>query len=158
MTIQLTSAEKLVLTSLFGQPPAAGKAYRNWRARVPLDKIDGNAYRMMPMLVEAAKRQSLADPDLPRMRGVAKSVWAHNMLRLRGLLPVLAELRRSGIACVLLKGAAMFAREAEQMGRRCTYDFDLLIRRRDLLPALAAFEAHGFIQVGVRADRFEDND
>ncbi len=158
MMIQLTSDERLVLTSLFGRPSVAAKAYRNWRARVPLDQIDGNAYRMMPMLVEAAKRQPLADPDLPRMRGVAKSVWAHNTLRLRGLLPVLAQLRRNGIECVLLKGAAMFAREAERMGQRCTYDFDLLIRRSDLLPVLAAFQAHGFIQVGVRADRFNDND
>lgn len=158
MTVNFSHNESLILAALYGRPDQATRAYRAWRRTVPLDRIDGATYRIMPMLVEAAKRQPERDPELPRMRGVAKSVWLANVVRLNGLLPLLSAFESHGMEALLIKGAALFARDADRMGLRCTYDFDVLLRRRDLLGALKIAEAAGYCQRGVRADRFTEAD
>lgn len=122
------------------------------------DFDDAFSYRTMPALVEAAQRFAPEDPDLRRMRGVVKSQWLHNTLRMKAVLQVLASLEASNIQSMLIKGAAMFARDPSRMTRRCTHDFDLLVRRCDLPRAIRVVEDLGYVQNGVRADRFEGRD
>ena len=77
---------------------------------------------------------------------------------MKALLQVLAAFEENNIQSMLIKGAAMFARDPSRMTRRCTHDFDLLVRRSDLRQAIKAVEDLGYIQNGVRADRFEGRD
>ena len=128
------------------------------RLGATLELDDAFAYRTMPALVEATQRLAPGDPDLRRMRGVVKSQWLHNTLRMKALLQVLASFKEKSIESMLIKGAAMFARDPSRMTKRCTHDFDLLVRRNDLRRAIAVVEELGYAQRGVRADRFEGRD
>jgi hypothetical protein len=137
-------------------PPTAGQGVSS--RDLMFAGVDGFAYQLMPSMVEAAQRHAPDDPDLPRMRGIAKSLWLRNTFRMRTLLDLLGALEKRGVPAVLMKGAAMFARDSRRMAARCTHDFDVLIGRDGINAAIEAITAKGFRQPSVHADRFEAAD
>ena len=85
----------------------------------------------MPLLVATADMAGIVDADTKKMRGVVKHVWLSNATRVRDVVAASAALKAAGIAALLIKGGALFARDESYMAKRMTGDpADLLVRGR----------------------------
>ena len=150
---------RILLRAALGEGESAADAYRQWRKRVSLDDIDVAAYRVMPLLLQTVEKNGLGERDERRMRGVAKHIWLSNLLRMRSLASALTALGRANVESLLLKGAALFARDDELSAVRVTEDYDLLVRRCDAERAIIALIAAGFrSDFGVQANQFVEAD
>lgn len=141
-----------------GEGPAAIDAYRAWRASEPLDAADEMVYRTMPLLVATADRAGIADADTKRMRGVVKHVWLSNATRVRDLVEANTALENAGIAALLIKGGALFARDESYMAKRMTGDYDLLVRRKDAARAIEVLRQASFRSYGMKVELFSESD
>lgn len=141
-----------------GQGQSAIDAYRAWRASEPLDAADEVVYRTMPLLVATADMAGIVDADTRKMRGVVKHVWLSNATRVRDVVAASAALKAAGIAALLIKGGALFARDESYMAKRMTGDYDLLVRRTDAPRALAALRQADFRSHGMRVELFQESD
>ncbi|MGW1421300.1 nucleotidyltransferase family protein [Bradyrhizobium manausense] len=141
-----------------GQGQSAIDAYQSWRASEPLDAADEVVYRTMPLLVATADMAGIVDADTRRMRGVVKHVWLSNATRVRDVVAASAALRAAGIAALLIKGGALFARDESYMAKRMTGDYDLLVRRADARGAIEVLQQADFRSHGMRVELFQESD
>lgn len=148
----LGKPQRLLLKAVTGSGPPAVDAFLQWRALVPFDDIEHSALRIIPLLLALVKREGLNDPDLLRMKGIERHVWASNTLRLRQLFKALAAIRRTGAPFVLLKGAALLARMPEMAARRTNGDYDVLVDPKYMKALRLELEADGFVMRGFSFD------
>jgi hypothetical protein len=148
MTDLLPPSYSYLLTASTRLDDAGLAAYRRWRATVPLDDAPYIAHRVMPQLVELAQRHGIDDPDIARMRGVERHVWASNMMRFKALFAALAALEATGVRPLMLKGAALMARDPRMAQKQRSADYDILIRPTQLRQAATALKAAGFTPAG----------
>ena len=162
MTAKLPTALNPRFLMLFqaalGEGQGAIDAYRAWRASERLDAADEVVYRTMPLLVATADRAGIVDADTKRMRGVVKHVWLSNATRVRDVVEACAALKAAGIAALLIKGGALFARDASYMAKRMTGDYDLLVRRADAPRAIEVLRRAAFRSHGMRVELFSESD
>ncbi len=147
-----------MLRAALGSGQDAVEAYRAWRASVLLDDIDWPTFRLLPLLDATAKRHGIVDADAKRIEGAAKHIWLSNTLRLNSLIAAVDALQAAGIEVLLLKGAALFARDPEQIGLRATGDYDVMVRDADKRAAVAALDKAGFRPLVYQPERFTDRD
>jgi hypothetical protein len=141
-----------------GQGESAIDAYQAWRASEPLEAADEVVYRTMPLLVATADMAGIVDADTKRMRGVVKHVWLSNATRVRDVVAASAALKAAGIAALLIKGGALFARDESYMAKRMTGDYDLLVRRPDAPRAIEVLRQADFRSHGMRVELFSESD
>jgi hypothetical protein len=141
-----------------GQGQTAIDAYQAWRASEPLDAADEVVYRTMPLLVATADMAGIVDADTKKMRGVVKHVWLSNATRVRDVVAASAALEAAGIAALLIKGGALFARDESYMAKRMTGDYDLLVRRADAPRAIEVLRQADFRSHGMRVELFQESD
>ncbi|MDH2398848.1 nucleotidyltransferase family protein [Bradyrhizobium sp. SSUT18] len=162
MAPKLPTALKPRYLTLFraalGQGQTAIDAYQAWRASEPHDAADEVVYRTMPLLVATADRAGIADADTKRMRGVVKHVWLSNATRVRDVVEACAALKAAGIAALLIKGGALFARDESYMAKRMTGDYDLLVRRKEAPRAIEVLRQASFRSHGMRVELFSESD
>ncbi|RDE09534.1 hypothetical protein DVH29_05070 [Pelagibacterium lacus] len=131
-----------------GAPAVA--AYKAWRALGSLDAADHKHHRAMPLLAEVAAREGIADPDLARMRGVARHFWAGNAARLDPLDKALAALATAQVTPLLLSSAAAMVRDPGLAKRRVIASLELLVAEDQFPDACRALAAQGFVsQTGL---------
>lgn len=144
----LSPQARLLLRAISHSGEVSRQAFLEWRAMETLDLAHGESHRVLPLLLELARREGLDDPDLARMRGVARQVWTYNVLRLRLLFDAVDLLEAEGITPILMKGAALFARAPELERRRVSNDYDILISDDQLGRAARILRDHGFSPPG----------
>ena len=154
----LTPRYLTLFRAALGQGQTGIDAYQAWRASEPLDAADEIVYRTMPLLVATAARAGISDPDTRRMRGVVKHVWLSNATRVRDVVEACAALKAVGIAALLIKGGAMFARDESYMAKRMTGDYDLLVRRSDAPRAIEVLRQASFRSHGMKVELFSESD
>lgn len=154
----LTPRYLTLFRAALGQGQTSIDAYQAWRASEPLDAADEIVYRTMPLLVATADRAGISDPDTRRMRGVVKHVWLSNATRVRDVVEACAALKAAGIAALLIKGGAMFARDESYMAKRMTGDYDLLVRRSDAPRAIEVLRQASFHSHGMKVELFSESD
>lgn len=157
-TAALTPRHLLLFRAALGQGQVGVDAYRAWRASEPLDAADEIVYRIMPLLVATADKAGISDADTRRMRGVVKHVWLSNATRVRDVVAASAALEAAGIAALLIKGGAMFARDEAYMARRMTGDYDLLVRRSEAPRAIEVLRQAAFRSHGMKVELFSQAD
>ncbi len=107
----LDEKHRLVLRAALAEGRALEVSYRAWRASLRLDDIDNITFRVLPLLLETSDKLGVHEPGLMRLRGMVKHIWLKNILRIKLLTEALVALRASRIETVLLKGAALIARD-----------------------------------------------
>jgi hypothetical protein len=123
---------------------AGRSAFLEWRATTRLDDITGPAFKMLPVLGEMAKRTGTASEELGRMNGVARYIWVANMLQLKALSRVLDILGNAQVPTMVIKGAALFARNPDLARRRMVADYDILVPGEFRVPACEVLQQAGF--------------
>jgi hypothetical protein len=151
----LDDQHRSLLQAVTGRGEAALAAFRLWRDATVLDDIDYATFRVMPLVVDAARHHGIDDPDLGRMKGIARYVWTSNVMRLRELFMALRVLQDAGIRPMMLKGAALLARFPDLSSKRPTADYDILLPAGTLSRAWDALREQGFTQLGASWDNFE---
>lgn len=151
----LDDQHRNLLRAVTGRGETALAAFRSWREATILDDIDYATYRVMPLVVETAQRYGIDDPDLGRMKGVARYVWTANIMRLRELFTALGVLQAAGIRPMMLKGAALMARFPAISAKRPNADYDILLPAGTLKRAWEALKDKGFSQLSASWDDFE---
>jgi Uncharacterised nucleotidyltransferase len=126
----------------------ADDARASWarlRPDLNLDDIwDPEVHRLLPLVHQSLATLGVDDPDLPRLRGLARRTWYENQLRLRGMAPVIARLEAAGIPTLLLKGLPMALRYYKNLALRPMLDVDVLIPTTQRDDALDLMAAHGW--------------
>jgi hypothetical protein len=151
-TTLLGEPQRLLLKAVTGSGKPAVDAFQRWRSLVPFDEIEYSALRVVPLLLALVKREGLEDPDLQRMKGIERHIWASNTLRFKQLFQALTAIRRTGAPFVLLKGAALLARMPEMTSLRTTADYDVLVDPAYMGALRPELEAAGFFMRGLSFD------
>ncbi len=92
------------------------------------------------------------------MRGILKHIWVSNTARLHDLAEAIDALRAAGIASMLMKGGALFARDPQLMAVRQTEDYDLLVHPKHIFHAVETLGHAGFYGLKMRIDLFSATD
>lgn len=126
----------------------AARSWQDWKASRNFDDI---TWEEMRLLVPVAARLAEIDPGSPlrpRIDGLAKQIWTRTQIRLRESCQVFDGLNEAGVPFIVFKGGAQYAEGLAVSPRRVMGDIDILIQRRDAVPALDALEANGWRAVG----------
>ena len=150
------AGEDLLRVALGLAPPSSG-AWDRVQARLDLDTVSSDEYRLLPLLWKRLSDSGTTSPLLSRLRGVYRRAWYRNNLQLAEVSSIAAALGRKSIDVLVLKGGAVALLYYDDHACRPMHDVDILVRpeqaRRSLdvlldlgwsdafgLPALAAAE------------------
>ncbi len=150
--------DRLSLKAALGASEDFPKTYAAWRSEVCIDEISTATYGLLPAIAQRAIDIAFIDRELPRMRGIVRHTWLSNQVRARALVQALLTLAAANIDTMILKGAALFARYPQMTIMRAPGDFDVLVRRRDVLQAIRMFQSAGYRFEGPRLDLFQRSD
>ena len=144
--------QRLLLQAALREGEGAAEAYRAWHQRVVFDEMDGESYRLLPLVARNLKRLRVDDGG--RLAGIYRRNFAANVLKLRASAAVVATLERAGIATMVLKGGALSVLHYADAGARVMGDVDLLVEPARIRAAYAALAGEGFAPVRA-SDRFD---
>ena len=109
----LTPLQADLLRATFGADEAAVAAWRRWRDAIDWEAhLDHDAFRLLPRTYGNLRRHDVADPLLPRLKGIARQAWYANQVRLRSCQPVLRAFASSGIDVLILPPMAVLIEDA----------------------------------------------
>ena len=139
-----TTTQRLLLQACLGGPALAREAFRAWRGRVNVFKLDEGSNRLMALLCRNLERAGVRAPEHEILKGNWRYHWYINKGRMREFAAVQALLVKAGIPAVALKGVPLAAFYYEDLGARPMTDFDLLVRREHGAAAVECLLAAGY--------------
>jgi len=140
----LNETDQLIFRAATGSGQRALDAFRSWRAKLLIDDLPQTALSAMPLLLELIKRHSIEDPQLGRMRGMGRHIWVSNTLQLDHLFQALDAVASGGETAVLMKGAALYARDPASATKRRSSDYDILVEAEAIGAVASALAVAGF--------------
>jgi hypothetical protein len=146
------AAQRRLLEAALGEGEAAPAAHRAWRDLVDLDDVDGESYRLLPLLARNLRRQRVDDGG--RLAGLYRRNFAANALALRAAAEAIAALEAEGIRTMVLKGAALALLHYRDRGARVMGDVDVLVEPPRASAAAEVLARLGYTPVRA-ADRFD---
>jgi Uncharacterised nucleotidyltransferase len=119
--------QELLLRAALIADERALAAWAELRPHMSVGALDGATQALLPILRKNLLALGVQDELLDLFKGVHRFSWARNQMLLAGMIPVVAELERSGIPTMLLKGAAFVADTRLDAGMRPMNDVDVLV-------------------------------
>lgn len=151
----LNETDQLIFRAATGSGRRALDAFSIWRAGLVMDRITPSALSAMPLLLDLIKLQGVDDPELGKMRGMGRHIWVSNTLQLEHLFEALDAVAAAGQTAVLMKGAALYARDSTSAIKRRSNDYDILIDPAAIGPAITALAKAGFAPKDLTWDDFD---
>ena len=153
------STRALLLKALTAPPAEDEGHWREWRASIRIDELDGDALRMLPLLSERLPQWLADDPARGLILGICKRAWSRNQIQLSRLAAVIALLREARIDPVVITGSAAWSFR-HQPAIRLVEALEILIRREQLRDAAETLARNGWaaareIPAGDELDRIE---
>ena len=139
-----TITQELLLRAALLRGAASRRSWEEWKASVEIEHLDAGSFRLLPLLYRSLHDQGIADPLLPRFKGVYRQSWYKNQLLIGSIAPVLRSLREAGIETMLLKGAALVPLYYRDYGLRPMNDFDVLVPLSRASQAIELLLARGW--------------
>jgi hypothetical protein len=140
-----TEPQRLLLSVLISEPVRARDAWLRWRGSARLERLEAASRRLLPLALQRFDELGLDDPELQRLRGMARHTWVSNHLHVRAGLEAAAALNRAGMRVCALKGLALLEHDyAGDFSTRPMYDADLLVPRERAGDAAVILESLGF--------------
>jgi hypothetical protein len=119
------------------------RAWRVWKSHVDLNAVDSPSYSLLPLLHRTLVALDVADADMARLAGVARSGWAGNQLLYRSGAIALRTLREAGVEALVTGGTALSLLHYSEAGLRRLSGFDAMVRPRDAARAMDALASAG---------------
>jgi hypothetical protein len=140
-----TADEQLLLRAALLDGGRALDAWRRFRdTHDGIDHLDGDAYRVLPLLYRNLQAYDFEDPALGRLKGIYRHTWYVNQLLMRAGSHALALLEADGVDTMLLDGGALVACHVRDVGDRPMDSFGVLVHPHDAERALTTLSAHGW--------------
>jgi hypothetical protein len=140
----LGETDRLIFRAATSPGERALNAFHTWRASLVMDELPQTALSAMPLLLALMKRHRIDDPQLGRMRGMVRHIWVSNTLQLEHLFEALDAVAMAEQTSVLLKGAALYARDPTSATKRRSGDYDILIEPASIGIVAKALATAGF--------------
>jgi hypothetical protein len=123
--------QELLLQAALLPGDAGAAAWAAVRPRIDIDHLPGELHRLMPALSKTLASGGVAEPELPRLKGVYQYSWYRNQLLFADGAALVGALETVGIPTMLLRGAAMAVAYHGDGGIRPMNDLDLLVPARE---------------------------
>ena len=149
-----TGRVALLVCAALCPPAQAARAWQDWKAARNFDDITWEEMRLLVPVAARLAELDPASPLRPRIDGLAKQIWTRTQIRLRESCMALESLNAAGLPFIVFKGGAQYAEGMAVSPRRVMGDIDVLIRKGDVTPALAALDASGWLAVGGESFTF----
>ncbi len=130
---------------LYKDAPAAIAAWKEWKARVDLDDLDRASFQIMSIVYQRFLELGIADPDLPRIKGLHRYRWTQEQLVSRGKRELLKALHAENVPAMLLKGPALSQTVYPHQASRGSRDMEVVAPPALTQRAVAALEARGWM-------------
>lgn len=134
----------LLIKAVMLPPEAARVCWRLWKDRQDIDECSWPQHKLLARFSGRLPDIDADCEEIPRLHGMAKSMWTTSQLRLNRSAVALDVLLEAGIECCLLKTAAMEALAPVKLTRRVTSDIDMMVKRTDLRQTLELLYSHGW--------------
>jgi hypothetical protein len=141
-------AQELLLRAALMPDERALSAWREIRAQIDVDALDGATQALLPALRRNLLALGEQDELLNLFKGVHRYGWARTQLLLAPMMPIVQTLERAGIATLLLKGAAFVADKRLDAGMRPMNDVDVLVPTGQARQAIEVLLEGGLEPVG----------
>lgn len=148
-----TPSQMLLLQAALQDPSRGVEQFRLWLSHNKLDDIRGPDLRLLPVIFNNLGRLITDEAIYKRLAGVARHVLLSNRLRMERCGQSIDLLTAQGIPTMLLKGSAMIATVANDIGHRMMSDCDMLVRRRDAQKAVTVMSQAGLRSIPMEADK-----
>jgi hypothetical protein len=140
-----SETQRLLLSVLISEPAHARAAWLKWRASARLGDLEPASRRLLPLVLQRFGELALDDPELQRLRGMARHTWVSNHVQVRAGLEAAGALIDAGMPVCALKGLALLEHDyAGDFGARPMYDIDLLVSPERAGDAALILESLGF--------------
>jgi hypothetical protein len=136
--------QELLLWAALLPGDGGAAAWAAVRPRIDVDHLPGELHRLMPPLSKALAASGIDDPDLPRLKGVYQFSWYRNQLLFADATALLGGLEATGVATMLLRGAAMTVAYHGDEGVRPMHDLDLLVPEQSVGRARRVADSYGW--------------
>ena len=73
-----TSQQGLLLDAILEAEERAVQDLEEWKSVSDIDYLDRGSYRLLPQLYDRLRRRNVADPMMPKLRGVYRREWYQN--------------------------------------------------------------------------------
>ena len=137
------------ILDVFMLSPSDGKeAWRRWRARTDLDKLDVECLEVLPTLSGRLLEWLAGKPDdtgKHTLVGICRRGWVMNQLRYRAAADTLSTLQLAGVQPVAIGPLAWALVYAEEKAVRPIETLDILVRRASVPEAARALQNAGWI-------------
>jgi hypothetical protein len=141
-----TSAQEQLLLACFAGEPAASRAVDFLSSSLGSGSLEPGLSGLLSLLY---RRWPSIESELTlEGRKAYLALWRQNHERMRHLATLVTELKKLGIACLVLKGAALALRYYRDLGVRSMRDFDLLVAEQHLEPAMVRLQEMGYSAEG----------
>jgi len=138
-----TPLEILLLRAALLRGDAALGAWETWRTQATRPLRVGSS-RLLPAVYSNLRDVAPEDPWLDFARTEYLRARYSNLLRFDDAAPVLGALGESGVAVLLLKGAALVAAHHGDPGLRPMVDLDVMVKEEDAERAIALLLGRGY--------------
>jgi len=149
--IELARDDLLLLRAALSPSREARQAWDEMAPRFHLDGLDGDRYRLVPLVgwnLEQAGEHGADDPLLARMVGITRRTWLQAHRHEQVARDTTAVLASAGVESVVIKGVALASYAYPRLGLRPMEDVDLLVRPRDAREAVTALTRAGWRSKG----------
>jgi hypothetical protein len=124
------------------QAPAAWAEARKTIRAIP--ELDGDTYRLLPLLYRNLSEQGVEDSALQQLKGVYRHSWYANHLLFHQAGALINTLEQAGVDTLVLKGGAITSLYYDAPGTRPMEDVDVLVRERQARRAIEVLDQGGW--------------
>lgn len=133
---QPSRQQELLLQAALLRGEKALDAWREWKADVDLDQLDGGSLRLLPLLHRNLLEHGVEDALMGRLKGIHRMTWYRNHRFVRSMGRVVSSLKDIGLPTMILKGAALISIHYRDHGLRPMGDLDVLVPTKDASTAM----------------------
>jgi hypothetical protein len=136
-----TASQRLLRTVAFGDEERSGAAWTALKPKFDLDRLEPGSFTIMPLVYRALAAAAPAEPLLPRLKGIYRSIWARNTLLLERTAETFDAFEQQGIPALALGGLPLGLRYYSDLGSRRTENTVALAAQSDAHAIPAALAA-----------------